>query len=292
MARAVGIDVGGTKIAAGLVDLETGEILARAEKPTNTMRGGAGILEDVIALATAVRDDAVAIGVGIAELVDRDGKIASKATIDWLDIPAREELCKILPTRFEADVRAAARAEARFGAGAGSETFLYVTVGTGISSCLILDGKPYLGARGLTGTFASARSLAPLLDYRLDPTLALEEFASGAALASRYNYRTNEAVDAREVVTRAKSGDMTARQTIETGGRALGASIAQLVNTLDPERVVIGGGLGCAGGIFFAAVKTAFYEHLWSDLHAGVEIHIASLGPDAGIIGAALAAIS
>src|SRR5207237_5967983 len=122
---------------------------------------------DVISLIQTVRADATAIGVGIAELVDHDGKIASNATIDWLNTPVSERLSAILPTRFEADVRAAARAEARFGAGAGAEIFLYVTVGTGISCCLIQNGQPYLGARGLTGTFASARNVFAAADGML-----------------------------------------------------------------------------------------------------------------------------
>jgi glucokinase len=292
MPRAIGIDVGGTKIAAGLVDLDTGAVLDRREKPTEPVRGGEAILDDVISITQTIRFDAIAIGIGVAELIDRDGKIASNATIDWLNMPVRERLSAILPTRFEADVRAAARAEARFGAGSRSEIFLYVTVGTGISCCLMLNGQPYLGARGLTGTFASERSLAPLLDDRLDPTAPLEEFSSGVGLAKRYNLRAHESIDGREVVSRARAGDPTARQIVETGGRALGASIAQLVNTLDPQSVVIGGGLGCAGGIFHAVLKSSFYEHLWSKLHSEVQIHIAHLGPDAGIVGAALAAVS
>jgi predicted NBD/HSP70 family sugar kinase len=292
MKRAIGIDVGGTKIAAGLVDLETGVVVNRREKATRPKRGGEAILRDVVSFANELRSDAIAIGVGVAELVDREGKIVSNATIDWLKTPVRERLSKILPTQLEADVRAAARAEARFGAGVETKIFLYVTVGTGISCCLMIDGRPYLGARGLTGTFASARYLAPLLDHRLNPTLPLEDFSSGPALAKRYFFRAHQEIDAREVTARAKTGDVIAREIVESGGRALGAAIGQLVNTLDPEAVVIGGGLGCAGGVFHAALKTAFYENLWSKLHSNVPIYPAKLGPDAGIIGAALAAIS
>ena len=289
--NALGIDVGGTKIAAGLVDLDTGTIANRREIPTVPQRGGTSVLEDVIALANELRADAKAIGIGIAELVDRNGNIASNASIDWLKLPVRERLSSILPTHIEADVRAAARAEARFGAGKSSEVFIYVTIGTGISCCLINQGQPFLGARGLTGTFASARTLSPFIDYRLEQCVPLEEFSSGPGLARRYALRTQEWIDPREVVTRALAGDPHARHVIESGGRAVGSAIAQLVNTLDPERVVIGGGLGSSGRIYFAAVRTAFYEHLWSKLHADVPIQLAELGADSGIIGAALAAI-
>lgn len=288
--NAIGIDVGGTKIAAGLVDLDSGAIQNRREIPTLPQRGGGSVLEDVVSLANELRADATAIGIGIAELVNRDGELASNATIDWLHLPVRERLSSILPTRLEADVRAAARAEARFGSGRTAEIFIYVTIGTGISCCLMNKGRPYLGARGLTGTFASAATLSPFIDYRLEPCVPLEEFSAGPGLARRYALRTQEWLDAREVIGRAIDGDTHARQVVETGGRAVGSAIAQLVNMLDPQLVVIGGGLGSAGGIYFAAMRIAFREHLWSKLHADVQLELAELGPDSGIIGAALAA--
>src|SRR5688572_19824725 len=219
--NALGIDVGGTKIAAGLVDIDTGSIHVRREIPTAPQRGGGSVLEDVISLANELRGDATAIGVGIAELVDRDGHVVSNATIDWRDLPALERLSEILPTRFEADVRAAASAEAVFGAGRDAEIFLYVTVGTGISCCLMNNGQPYLGARGLTGTFASAPTLSPFIDYRLEPCVPVEEFAAGPGLVRRYALRTQEWIDAKEVISRARDGDTHARPIVETGGRAL-----------------------------------------------------------------------
>jgi glucokinase len=288
--NAIGIDVGGTKVAAALVDLETGSIQNRREIPTLPERGGGSVLEDVVSLANELRAHANAIGIGIAELVNREGEIASNATIDWLRLPVRERLSSILPTRIEADVRAAARAEARFGAGRSAESFIYVTIGTGISCCLVNKGQPYLGARGLTGTFASAPTLSPFIDYRLEPCVPLEEFSAGPGLARRYALRAQEWLDAREVIARATSGDNHARQVVETGGRAVGSAIAQLVNTLDPELVVLGGGLGSAGGVYHAAMRIAFREHLWSKLHADIQLQLAELGPDSGIIGAALAA--
>lgn len=288
MPRAIGIDVGGTKIAAGLVDLDSGGVVDRREKATEAIRGGEAVLQDVISLAQTVRSGAMAIGVGVAELVSREEKIVSNATIDWMNIPVRERLSSILPTRLEADVRAAARAEAKFGAGIGSEIFLFVTVGTGISSCLMMNGRPYLGARGLTGTFASARGVFPAMDGMLSSSLALEDFSSGPALVRR----VNQLGDARKVIALAGMGQPLAREAVRSAGFALGSSIAQLVNTLDPERVVIGGGLGCATGLFYDSVRDAFYKHLWSQLHANVPLTQAKLGPDAGIIGAALAAVA
>lgn len=266
MARAIGIDVGGTKIAAGAVDLETGEVLDERVQPTEPHRGGEAVLRDVLSIAESLRTKGATLGIGLAELVSPEGAILSEATFAWKNLRVFDQLNAILPARLEADVRAAARAEAKWGAGADLDSFLYVTVGTGISCCLVLDGKPYAGARGMAGTFASAAKLVPLQDGTLAETLALEEFSSGSALAKRKS-------DTDRI----------------NGGRALGSAIAHLVNTIDPRAVVIGGGLGCAGGIFNEALRHEFYQRHWSELHGEVQILRAKLGPDAGWIGAALA---
>ena len=108
-----------------------------------------------------------AIGVGICELVDCEGRIASANCIQWQDEPVQEKLSSIAPTVIEADVRAAALAESMFGAGKAFHNFLYVTVGTGISCCLMLDGTPYLGVRGASGTMASSPLAIPCDVHRL-----------------------------------------------------------------------------------------------------------------------------
>ena len=102
----------------------------------------------------------------------------------------------------------------------------------------------------------ASSTLSPFIDYRLEQCVPLEEFSAGPGLARRYALRTQEWIDPREVITRALAGDPHARHVIESGGRAVGSAIAQLVNTLDPERVSIGGnlilpyveGLPCGGG--------------------------------------------
>jgi glucokinase len=174
-------------------------------------------------------------------------------------------------------------------------SFLFVTVGTGISSCLVIDGEPYVGARGLTGTFASAAGLIPALNSQLS-TLniaegpPLEQFASGPALALRYRQvHPQSRAEAPEVLSLADSGDRVAGDIVKSAGCALGAAVAQLVNTLDPEAVVLGGGLGLAQGAFRKAVEDGFRSHLWSHLHADLPLCSAKLGTDAALIGAALA---
>src|SRR5262245_11475915 len=127
----LGIDVGGTKIAAGIVRLPDGQIVARRTIPTEPQRGGRTILNDVLELARALHDESSTngqkvqcLGLGICELVDREGHLASANCIQWLDQPVVSELNAIAPAILEADVRAAALAESELGAGKNFRTFL------------------------------------------------------------------------------------------------------------------------------------------------------------------------
>jgi glucokinase len=298
---AIGVDVGGTKCAAGIVALADGRVMARRVQPTEPERGGEAVLATVLELLRSLLDDAKSqalapesIGIGVAELMDASGKLASHATIDWrgIDVAARVTAATTLPTRIEADVRAAARAEARVGAGRGLRCFLYVTVGTGISSALVIDGCPYSGARGFTGTFASSPSLAPDPTGGLIALQPLESFAAGPALAVRLKMiRPEFQGTAIDVVALGEAGDEPALAIVESAGRAVGSAIAQLVNVLDPAAVVMGGGLGLAGGRYAQALESALRQFIYADGHRTVPLRPASLGIDAGWIGAALASV-
>jgi glucokinase len=293
---ALGIDIGGTKIAAGVVTVPDGRILARAGARTLPHRGGQAVLADVLALVRTLRAAARrlrvrlhGIGVGVPELVGREGRLASAATLDWQESEVLDTLQQILPTCFEADVRGAALAEARIGAGRQQHCFLYVTIGTGISCCLVLEGRPYAGARGLTGTLASQRMLFPDVSGHLVTALPLEHFASGPALAARYTIVRPEFAGGGAAVTAlAAQRDPAAVEVVGTAGRALGAAIAHLVNVLDPESVILGGGLGLAGGLFQQELEASARKHLWSPVLRPLPFLIAETGPDAGLIGAAL----
>jgi predicted NBD/HSP70 family sugar kinase len=296
----IGIDVGGTKIAAGLVTLPAGQVLARRLQPTLPKRGGEAVLADVVALARSLQDEATglntrpfAIGVGLAELVSPAGIILDEATIRWMGLPvsARIESETSLPVAIEADVRAAARGEAELGAGRGLPSFLYVTVGTGISACLILDGSPYTGALGLAGSFASSRTVIAADSGELVAGPPLERFAGGPALASRLAALLPTFTGAApDVLALAAAGDNAAISVVDSAGRALGAAIAHLVNVLDPQAIVIGGGLGLAGGRYRSSLEEALRSHIYSDHHRVLPLLNAALGADAGWIGAALAA--
>jgi predicted NBD/HSP70 family sugar kinase len=155
----------------------------------------------------------------------------------------------------------------------------------------VIDRTPYAGARGLTGTFASSRGLIPSDDGSLAAGPALEQFAAGPALAARLAaLQAGFTGTAFDVVALAAAGDLPAREIVSSAGNALGAAIGQLVNVLDPEAIVIGGGLGMAGGLYREALEAAMRDHIWSELHRQLPLVSAELGNDAGLIGAAFGA--
>lgn len=294
---AIGLDVGGTKIAGGLVDLATGRVELRRMIPTGANRGGAAVLRDVVHLAEKIHADATAqdrrvegIGIGLCELVDAAGNVTSGHAIDWRDLPVADRFAHLAPTVVESDVRTAALAEARFGAGTAYDPFVYITVGTGISSCLVQNGIPYAGARGNALVLATGALTVTCPTCQTTFQTVLEEFASGPALVSRYNQQTANPVTRGEEVMRAvEAGDAAAIEIVDSAGAALGVRVGWLVNVLDPAAIVVGGGLGLAGGRYWSSFVRATREHIWADNSRALPILPAALGADAGIIGAAAA---
>ena len=155
----------------------------------------------------------------------------------WLHSPAWRL------TVVESDVRAGALAEAMFGAGRAYGLFVYVTVGTGISSTLVLDGRPFAGANGNALIMASSPFSVECSCCGADLKPVLEEFASGPALVARYNRHGSRVVEkAEEVTAAAGEGDRAAVMVVTSSGEALGTSVGFLVNVMDPEAIVVGGG--------------------------------------------------
>lgn len=293
----VGIDLGGTKTAGALVRLQDGAVFARRIIPTSPGRRGDAILDDVVQLAAELSRQAdehalevECLGLGICEIVDAHGKIRSSNAITWEHLEVERRLSKVATPYIEADVRAGALAEARFGAGRGKRNFVYVTIGTGISSCLVLDGQPYAGSSGAAGTLAS--SPLPTLCEGSDsrPALSLEQLASGPALVSRFQDRGGRADSGEEVFAAASAGDAQATAVVREGARALGAALGWVVNVLDPELVILGGGLGLSTGLYHDTLIEAARRHIWWRGHRHLPIVPAATGLDAGVIGAALAA--
>lgn len=294
----IGIDVGGTKIAAGAVDVETGLVRERHEVPTRAERGAEAVGESISTLAASIRDQVRrdsgtvnAIGIGLPEVVSPDGCIASNALVDWRHSDLRTRLERIAPTVITADVRAAAQAEAALGAGLPYRWFVYVTISTGISSAIVKDGLPLPGARGGALVLSSGALGVPCGACGAWNEFVLEDYASGAAIARRYGAVTRqEEVGALAVIEAARAGDRRAGDVVDTAAQAAGSAMAWLVNVLDPEAVIIGGGLGLAGGRYREVLVTATREHIWNPAARSLPLLPASLGRDSGVIGAALSA--
>jgi glucokinase len=295
---AIGLDVGGTKIAAGLVTPD-GKVITRRVIPTLPQRGGVAVLEDAFGLARSFRDEVeaagsnvVAIGIGVAELVDLNGNVASAQTIPWRGLPVQKRFAELAPAVVEADSRAAAFCEAKFGAGRNHRIFLYVTVGTGIGSSLVLDGVPYTGARGSSGTLASSPLTTRCAECGAVLRPVLEQIAAGPALVTHYNQLAAEKVTkGEEVLAAAAGGDRNALKVLQTASEALGATVGLMVNMLDPEAVVVGGGLGSAGGLYWEDFVASTRRHIWSDTHRDLPITTGAYGSEAGLVGAAVMAM-
>ena len=266
MTVAIGLDVGATKLAAARVDVERGTVLAARRLPTAPARGSAAVLGDCRSLAAELAGggDVAAVGIAVCELVGPAGDVRSAETVDWRGIDVAGAFTAIAPARVESDVRAAALAEGRHGAGRDRPDFLYVSVGSGISHCLIAGRRPRLGVRG-----AAIGTGAPLV----------ERWSGGLALARRTGHASAEAALA----------DPAAAAIVEDAAARLGAVLAALVNALDPGAVIIGGGLGLHAGYrerVTAALRAAVYDPAAREL----PVLPAGLGADAAVIGAACAA--
>jgi glucokinase len=259
----VGIDVGGSKILAATVDVTQGDILREVRTETPVSAGGAAVLEACAELARELAPGgANAVGIGLCEFVDLSGMPTSAVTVDWRGLDVAGAFGGSAGVCVESDVRAAALAEARFGEAARLGSFLYLTVGSGVSYCLVLDGHAYTGARGNAIVVG-----AP----------PVEQSSGGLALAERAGVERAELV----------LNDPAHALLVDEAANELGLALAALVNALDPEAVVIGGGLGLVDRYRdrVAASARAAIEH---EATRGLPIIPATLGPRSGVIGAAL----
>ena len=265
MTAIVGIDAGGTKLASGLVDIATGQVTRHRVVETRAERGGQAVLDDVVALARELADDAQAIGIGVPEMVDATGRIRSAANWDWRDIDLAAAFDELPPARIVSDVHAAALAEARLGSGRGLDSFLYVSVGTGISSSFVLAGRPWSGTDGRAILLG-----APLV----------EELASGPAIARAAGTATAQEAFA----------DAACAPAILAAAQALGLELARAVHLLDPAAIVLGGGLGLNDA--YRELVTAALASAIDTAYANLPtVRPAELGELAGIVGAALSAL-
>ena len=262
---ALALDVGGTKIAGALVDGD-GTLVHRVQRPSprGPMAATAEVARELYGVAAGEGHEVAGLGAGFPEYVDPSGDLTAREVVDWDEQP-RALLSRVLPDGLpvvvDSDVRCGARGEARFGAGA-AEGFLYVSLGTGLSSTLILPGgEPLSGARG------EAIALGELgVPSSIDPAWPgnLERYASGRGIGERYTALTGTRTPgAREVTELAAAGDERAAEVLDSAGVALGTVLVWLVRLLDPASVALGGGLGAvASGRVRVAADAAYAEGL------------------------------
>ncbi|GAB3838473.1 ROK family protein [Kribbella italica] len=293
-AAVAGVDIGGTKLVAALISADA-TIVVRATATTPASNGPSAVLAAVTALVRQVSagQDLAAVGVGTAGVVDPDRGVivgATNAIDGWAGTNLGEELRAHLgvPVRAVNDVSAFASAEHHYGAARGARDVIAVMVGTGVGGALIVNGAPVHGrnaAAGHLGHLEAAAASGRACPCGRDGHL--EAVASGPAMTAEFARRSGEEVrDLREVVRRADSGDLVARQVLAQGAAALGATLGGLVNTLDPDVIVLGGGVLDSGDVFSRPLADALSGTLIPAVGAPC-LRQSQLGADAVVIGAA-----
>ena len=284
----VGVDIGGTKIAVGLLD-DDGTLSARDSAPTSTA-GADAVLAQVSELVAGLGGTPTAIGVGAPGVVDPVAGVVLSATEvlpGWQGARVRPELSRVagLPVAVDNDVRAFAHAEARLGAGSPYRRVLFVSVGTGVGGALTEDGRLLRGAHGSAGEIAhllvSERGPIPCGCGRFDH---LEAVVAGPAIAAAAGEATGPAV-----VERMRAGDERARAAIGKAATVLGRALAGFVTAVDLDAVVVGGGVSRIGADLLDPLAEALRAEVRPPGRS-MPVLPAALGPDAPVIGAALLA--
>jgi glucokinase len=301
--HAIGVDVGGTKIAAGLISAK-GEILSEVRHPTTNVREPllSAIAEAIAEVKGAYEVGGVCLAVP-GFILARENKVLSAANLEAIEgIPLEEELGARAGLRVtvENDANAAAWGEFRFGAGEGVEDLILITIGTGVGGGVISHGVLLRGARGTGG------ELGHITVHPAGPRCGcgnrgcLEALASGTAMARRAQKAATEqpdsllgrlaeerALSGEDVVELARKGDQASVRVLCEAGMWLGVGLATFVNIFDPEVIAIGGGASAAGDLVLEPARRELLLRSHSPSRDLVEIREATLGAKSGMLGAA-----
>jgi glucokinase len=288
----IGVDVGGTKILAGLVTRD-GTVLAHREHPT-PVESETALLDG---LETAVREfldeSVVAVGFGIPSQIDQRAGIAlGSVNIPLRGVPFRDRMAQRLdlPVGIDNDANAAAIAEWAVGAGRGTTDMVMLTLGTGVGGGLILGGRPFRGWFGAGAEIGHMVIVHGGLRCRCGGYGHLESYASGKAADELAAAAFGPAADAHRLVRLAREGDARAIELLKDVGEHLGSGLASLVNIFNPELIVVGGGFAAAGEFLFGPAKAVADREVLGSIRDSYRIVRAELGTSAGMIGAALVA--
>ena len=314
-APVVGVDLGGTKILAGVVGPDHA-ILGRSKRPTPAEAGGPAILAAIIscvdqALAEAGvrRDEILGIGIGSPGPIDHaTGSIPFSANLNVRNWALGPDLSRAIgrPVLLQNDVRAGSYGEFRLGAGRGHRNVLSAFVGTGIGGCLILDGKIFEGATGNAGEIGHVIVKADGPKCGCGRRGCLEALSSRTAIARRIGKAVRNGVEtvlaskvdkksgrikSGDLAAALAAGDLVAVAEVHRAAHFLGLALGGLVNLLGPDIIVLGGGvIEAVGPIFLHQVREAALGQILIDPGETIKIEQAALGDDSGILGAALLA--
>ena len=301
--NAIGVDVGGTKIAAGVVTPE-GELLAEARYPTVATKEQ--LLSSIARAIVDVKDGFEVGGVCLAvpgSILAAENKVIDSPNLHAIEgIPLKDELEERtgLPTTVENDANAAAWGEFRFGAGSEIDHLVFLTLGTGVGGGVITHGVLLKGAQGAGGELGHVTIQATGPRCGCGNRGCLEALASGTAIGRRAREVANEKPDSalgrlaverkvlgEDVTELAHEGDEAARSVLEEAGTWLGIGLAGFVNIFNPEVIAIGGGVSKAGDLILDAARREVHLRARSPARDLVEIKEATLGAESGILGGA-----
>lgn len=303
----VGVDIGGTNIAAAIVN-EEGKILYKRSNPTNADRRPNGILDVIISTIkelmenTELSREVKGIGIGVPGVCNIEKGIVEFApNLFWNDVKIVEIMEKkfSLPTYIDNDANAAALGEAWCGAGKGKKNIVCITLGTGVGSGLILNGEIYHGAKNGAGELGHITVVEDGPKCNCGNNGCLEALAAAPAILKagkeaivngKETLLTEidlESLTTKDIFDGAKKGDRVCLDIVNQVANHLGLALANVVNILNPEQIIIGGGVAAAGDILFNPLKDIIRKRALKGLFDGLEIVKAQLGNDAGIVGAA-----
>ena len=309
MAYTIGVDVGGTKVLGGVVD-ESGTVVKTARRDT-PREGGSALTQAIADVAKELMAEFTidSVGVSAAGFVSSDRKtmLATPNIAGWNGVDLDYQLTSLigLPVVIENDANAAAWGEARFGAGRGKRHMLMLTVGTGIGGGIVVNGELYRGAFGTAAEIGHIRVVPEGHLCGCGARGCFEQYGSGNALMRHAREAiaaspdiarnllsrgdgTIEGLTGKAITDAARDGDAVALAAFNTTAQWLGAGIASLAVVLDPECVVIGGGVIDAGEILLKPTREALERSMpFAGKHPYPEIIGAQLGNEAGLVGVA-----
>ncbi len=301
----IGVDVSGVVVRAGLVS-SAGEVLERRESPLERDTVVTQI-SGIVAELRTISPDVTVVGVGIPGLVNRqtDRVVVSTDLPSLVQGNLHAELKEATGLRIELenDANAGAYGEYKMGAGRGARDMFYVTIGMGIGGAIILEGKPWLGASGFAGEFGHITIDTEGIECLCGNTGCLETVASAPNIVRRTHERlyrdstsslsklsVNTDFTAADIAREARAGDDFAMMMIERTGKYIGAAVANVINLLNLERIVLGGGVMDAGELILNPIIKEAGRRAFQPCFEATQIVAAALGTDSVFIGAALLA--